>query len=121
MKATRGSDDGFVTAETAVLLPALVLVVAALLVIVHAASLQTMAQDAAALGARTAARGEADPQVRAAAHRVVAQDADVTVGRAGGLVTVDVRVPVAVGGPLGRLLGAVSVSARSVAADEAVP
>jgi Flp pilus assembly protein TadG len=120
-RAGHRRDEGFVTAETAVLLPALVLVVTALLVLVHAASLQTMAQDAAAMGARSAARGEDDAQVRAAALRVAASSADVTVRRAGGLVTVDVRVPVALDGPLGRLLGPVSVSARSVAADEAVP
>ena len=108
------------TAETAVLLPALVLVVATLLVLVQAASLQTVAQDAAALGARTAARGEDDAQVQVAARQVVPPGADVLVRRAGGLVTVEVRLPVAVRGVLGQLLGQMSVTARSVAADEAV-
>jgi len=66
-----GHDDGFVTAETAVLLPVLVLVGTA-----------------------------------------------ITVQRSGGLVTVDVRVPIPGAGPLGWLLGPWSVGARSSALDE---
>jgi Flp pilus assembly protein TadG len=114
-------DRGFVTAETAVLLPLLVLVAVVFLALVHAAALQSAAQDAAAMGARVAARGEDDAHARAAAARVVPPAATVTVRRAAGLVTVDVRVPVAPAGPLGRLLGPWSVGARSIAADEQLP
>lgn len=116
-----GADRGFVTAETAVLLPLLVLVAVAFLALVHAAALQSMAQDAAAMGARVAARGEDDAHARAAAVRVVPAGATVSIRREAGLVTVDVRVPVAPSGPLGRLLGPWSVGGRSVAADEQVP
>lgn len=111
---------GYVTAETAVVLPALVLVLVAVLALARVAAVQSVAQDGAALGARSAARGETDAAVRIAAHRVAPADADVVVERSGGLVTVVVRVPVALPGPLGRAIGTVSVSAASVAADETV-
>lgn len=120
MPAPGDSSAGYVTAETAVVLPALVLVLLAVLALARLASVQSVAQDGAALGARSAARGESDAAVRAAAHRVAPADADVLVERSAGLVTVVVRVPVAVPGVLGRSLGAVSVSAASVAADETV-
>jgi len=97
-----GHDDGFVTAETAVLLPVLVLVVVVLLMLVRASALQATAQDAAA---------------RAAA-RVVPTGTAITVQRSDGLVTVDVRVPIPGAGPLGWLLGPWSVGARSSALDE---
>jgi Flp pilus assembly protein TadG len=119
--ARPGRTDGFVTAETAVVLPVLVVVTLCLLALVHAAGLRTVAQDAAAMGARTAARGEADARVRAAAARVAPAGGTVTVRRAGGLVIVDVRVDAGPAGPLGRLLGAWTVGARSVAADESAP
>ena len=112
-----GHDDGFVTAETAVLLPVLVLVVVVLLMLVRASALQATAQDAAAMGARSAARGEDDTAARAAA-RVVPSGTAITVQRSGGLVTVDVRVPIPGAGPLGWLLGPWSVGARSSALDE---
>jgi len=113
-----GHDDGFVTAETAVLLPVLVLVVVLLLMLVRASALQATAQDAAAMGARSAARGEDDTAARAAAARVVPSGTAITVQRSGGLVTVDVRVPIPGAGPLGWLLGPWSVGARSSALDE---
>jgi Flp pilus assembly protein TadG len=116
-----GREHGFVTAETAVLLPGLVLVVLLLLMLVRAAALQATAQDAAAMGARTAARGEDDAHARAAAARVVPSPAAVTVRRADGMVTVDVRLPVGGLGPLAQLLGPWSVGARSVALDEQAP
>jgi Flp pilus assembly protein TadG len=117
----RRRDDGFVTVETAVLLPVPALAVVVLLMLVHAGALQATAQDAAAMGARTAARGEDDDHARAAAARVVPSDAVVTVHRSGPLVTVDVQVPMSGIGPLAWLLGPWSVGARSYALDEQAP
>jgi len=114
-------ERGFVTAETAVVLPALVLLLAVVLSLVHAASVQSGALDAAGIGARTAARGDADAAVLAAARRVLPAGGSVDVRRGHGLVTVDVRVPLVQGSVLTHLLGALTVQARAAAVDESVP
>ncbi len=66
-----GPDRGSVTAELAVALPAVVLVVAALLVTVAAGGAQLRAEEAARSAARLAAFGASDAEVRAAAERVL--------------------------------------------------
>ena len=68
----RARDDrGAVTAELAVALPAVVLVVAVLLVTVGAAGAQLRAAEAARTAARLAAFGESDDPVTAAAARLL--------------------------------------------------
>ena len=124
MIATRlhGRDErGFVTAETAVVLPALVLLLALVLSLVRAASVQSGALDAAGVAARTAARGEADAAVLAAAGRLLPAGGTVDVRRDHGLVTVQVRVPLVQGPVVTDLLGALTVEARAAAVDESVP
>lgn len=71
-------DRGAVTAELALALPAVLLVVAALLVTVGAAAAQLRCAEAARTGARLAAAGETDAAVVAAARRV-AGDVEVSV------------------------------------------
>ena len=119
--ARRSADPGFVTAETAVVLPALVLLLALVLALVRAAGLQAQALDAAGVAARTAARGEGDAAVVAAARRVLPVGGDVRVQRDHGLVTVRVRLSLAESSPLAAVLGGLAVTARAVSVDEAAP
>lgn len=84
----RGSDQGFVTAESAVVLPVLVTFTMALVwgLLVVAAQLQCV--DAARTGARAAARQDPPDAVVALAREVAPGGAKVTVGREGGQVRV---------------------------------
>ncbi|MEV7597928.1 TadE family type IV pilus minor pilin [Kitasatospora sp. NPDC089797] len=113
----RRGDAGFVTAETAVVLPALVLLAAMLVWAVLAAAAQITCVDAARIGARAAARGESDAVelARAAAP----PGARVRMAVAADTVRIDVDAPCVAPGRLGGLL-AVRVGATAVAAREDV-
>jgi hypothetical protein len=111
-----------VTAETAVLLPVLVVVLAAAVFVLACVAAQLKCVDAARSAARAAARGEPAAAVTATAERLAPADARVRL-RAGGLrdeatVEVVVRAQVRPFGRALRGLPAVRVSARSVAAVE---
>ncbi|WP_405088129.1 TadE family type IV pilus minor pilin [Microbispora sp. NBC_01389] len=82
------------TAETAVALPALVLVLIASLWAVAATGAQLRCVDAARAGARAAARGEAPEQVRAVVLRLAPADATVSVGAGTGIIRVEVTATV---------------------------
>ncbi len=82
------------TAETAVALPALVLVLTASLWAVAATDAQLRCVDAARAGARAAARGEAPEQVRAVVLRLAPADATVSVAAGAGTVRVEVTANV---------------------------
>lgn len=107
-------DHGMVTAETAVVLPVLVLVLAAALWAVAAAGAQLRCVDSAREGARAVARGE-PTAVAVAASRRVAPGADVVVEPAGDVVGVVVRLRVRPPGWLGDRVPALLVKARAVA------
>ena len=79
--AARG-DRGAVTAELAIALPAVVLVLAVLLVTGAAAATQLRCADAARAGARVAALGQGDAQVAEVARRVGGATLVVAVERA---------------------------------------
>jgi hypothetical protein len=81
-------DRGFATAETAVVLPALVLFAMALVWALMAASAQIQCVDAARAGARAAARQEPPGVVRDVARQAAPDGARVTVSRQGDLVRV---------------------------------
>lgn len=83
-------DRGAVTAELALGLPAVVLVLAVVLVTVAAGAAQLRCADGARAGARAAAIGEAPAQVREAAARVAGAGARVTIRPEGEWVTVEV-------------------------------
>ncbi|MGW5231146.1 TadE family type IV pilus minor pilin [Streptomyces nodosus] len=83
-----GRDRGFVTAETAVVLPALVLFAMALVWALLAASAQIQCVDAARAGARAAARQEPTGVVREVARRAAPDGAHITVSRQGDLMRV---------------------------------
>lgn len=109
---------GFVTAETAVVLPALVVLLCGLLWAVAAVTAQLRCVDAARLAARALARGEAEGAARAAAASAAPAGVRITVVRAGDVVRVQVAGSVRPPGPLlGRAPG-VAVSATATAAVE---
>lgn len=93
----RGRETGSVAAETAITLPVVVLVLAAVLVTAGAAVTQVRCADAARAAARTAALGEDLDAVRATAL-VVLDGASVDVRRDGSWVVVRVRRAVGWGG-----------------------
>ena len=107
-----GSDVGSATAELAVGLPALVMMMFAAMTAVSAVLTQLECVDAAREAARAAARGEAG---EAAGRRVGPDEATVSLTAEGGTMraTVSVRVH-----PLGGRLPGFDVSATAVAATE---
>ncbi|MER7702129.1 TadE family type IV pilus minor pilin [Kitasatospora sp. NPDC097605] len=111
----RRGDGGFVTAETAVALPALVLLGVLLVWAVLAAAAQLRCVDAARAGARAAARGEAD--AAGVARDAAPAGAAVLVELAPDTVRVTVEAPYGAPGRFAEVL-AVRLSATAVAARE---
>ncbi|KRV47577.1 pilus assembly protein TadE [Wenjunlia vitaminophila] len=108
----RRGDGGYVTAETAVLLPALVLLMAMLLWGVLAAAAQIRCVDAARAGARAAARSESRSAVLATAREAAPAGARVRAEVRGDMVLVRVRAHAP--GP-GRLAALLSVELGATA------
>ena len=90
---SRRRDGGMATAELAVVLPTLVLIIAAGLTMVSVVLAQVRCVDAAREAARAAARGELPEVVRSAAVRAAPAGASVEVGSAGEEVRVTVIRP----------------------------
>ncbi len=90
-------DEGYVTAEAALVIPALVLFTGALLWGLMAACAQIQCVDAARAGARAAARSETPAAVDAVARGAAPRGARVAQSRKGDLV--QVRVTAAAPGP----------------------
>jgi Flp pilus assembly protein TadG len=107
-------DEGFATAEAAVVLPALVLVLVLAIGVVVSVGAQLRCVDAARVGARAAARGDSDAAIRSATAAVAPRGAVVTVRRAGTTVQVVVRARVLGTG----VLPAVPVDASATAERE---
>ncbi|WSA93269.1 pilus assembly protein [Streptomyces sp. NBC_01795] len=103
---------GYVTAEAAVVIPALALLVVVLLWGLMAAVLRIQCVDAARAGARAAARGEPVSKVESAV-RSAAPGARTQVAREGELVRVVVRARTAGPGPL-----TLELESAAVALDE---
>ena len=114
MRTSDEQERGFATAETAMVLPALLAVVSMLLGVIVAVGAQLRCVDAARGAARVAARGESEVLVRQAALRAAPRGATVTIRRRGGLVEVEVRARVLAT----RLLPAVHVQAAAAAEQE---
>lgn len=111
-------DDGSVTAEAAMVLPVLLVVLGMAVWVLAAVSTQLRCTDAAGVAARAAARGEQIATVQHLARATAPRDAEVEVR--GGAETVEVRVRARVrpmGGALAAL-PALEVSGRAVAARE---
>jgi hypothetical protein len=88
-----GSDRGFVTAEAAVAVPALVVFALAMVWALTAAAAQIQCVDAARAGARAAARSEPRAVALAAARSAAPVGARITLGRTGDLWRVRVEAP----------------------------
>jgi Flp pilus assembly protein TadG len=109
----RSRDRGYVTAEAAVVIPVLVLLVGMLLWGLGAVGTQLRCADAARAGARAAARGEAATAVVEVARSAAPAGARVRIVRDGGLYRVRVVARALGPGPL-----AVRVSREAVARAE---
>lgn len=90
---TGPADDGMVTAELALTLPTIVVVLAAAVTVLLAVATQLRCADAAATAARLAARGEPPSTARAAARAIAGAAAVVQVSAEGGDVVVEVQAP----------------------------
>lgn len=101
-----------VTAETAVVLPVLLLVLAGAVAAVTVLGAHLRCMDAAREGARAAARGDAPTAVAAIVRQAAPDDASVRLVRTGDDVRATVTVHVA---PLGPVPLRVEVSAEAVA------
>jgi enamine deaminase RidA (YjgF/YER057c/UK114 family) len=112
---SRRRDGGMATAELAVVLPTLVLIIAAGLTMVSVVLAQVRCVDAAREAARAAARGELPEVVRSVAAQAAPAGASVEVGRAGEEVRVTVS---ARAGRIGGLLPTFRVTASAVALRE---
>lgn len=115
-----GRDRGSVTAETAVVLPVLLVVLAVAVWVLVAVSGQLRCADAAGAGVRSAARGESAAAVRAVVQATAPDGATVQVHRRGDQVEVVVTAHVRPFGSRVRLPG-VRLTGRAVAlAEDAV-
>ncbi|NJP91029.1 hypothetical protein HCN51_16465 [Nonomuraea sp. FMUSA5-5] len=112
----RSASRGSVTAETAAMLPALMVVLAAALWAIQAVGVQLECVDAARLAARAAARGEPLEQVRAVTRAATDPNAQVAITRDPELTKVQITVEVRPS--WGESLPTVSVSATATAATE---
>ncbi|WP_188283362.1 TadE family type IV pilus minor pilin [Streptomyces sp. CBMA29] len=86
-------DQGYVTAEAAMVIPMLVALTAALIWGLMAAAAQVRCVDAARAGARAAARSEAQGEVLRVAREAAPSGARVSVERSGDLIRVRITVP----------------------------
>ena len=117
MGRSRRSEAGMVTAETAVVLPVLLLVLAAAVAALVVVGDQLRCVDAAREAARAAARGDPPAAVTAIGIRGAPRGARVGVTDSRDDLVVSVSAVVA---PLGPLPFSVTVSARAVALREPV-
>lgn len=114
----RGDESGAVTAETAVVLPVMVLVTAMLAWMVAFGLNEVRALDAARETARAFARGDDDATSTAVGKRIAPGGADITVRDDGEDVVVTVRAEVAGPGKLLGFLPGTQVHAEAVALRE---
>ncbi|WP_258062461.1 TadE family type IV pilus minor pilin [Arthrobacter sp. B0490] len=92
------SQQGSVTAEVAVVLPALVVLLAVLIGTAHIGTAQLRLEEAARAGAREVMRGETSGSVEQTVQRLAGPDAVTRVVSVSGWTTVEVRARVE--GPL---------------------
>ncbi|MFD3682989.1 TadE family type IV pilus minor pilin [Streptomyces sp. NPDC058613] len=106
----KSADRGYVTAEAALVIPALVLFAALLVWALMAAAAQIRCVDAARAGARAAARSEPVDVAVAAARAAAPPGAEVELERTGDLWRVRVAAPAPGPGGLPVRLGAGAVA-----------
>lgn len=86
-------DDGAVTVETAIVLPAIVALLAVLLACGGAAMLQVRCEEAANAAARVMARGESERAAEQEARTIAGDRAEVSVQRRDGRADAEVVLP----------------------------
>ncbi len=106
-----------VSAELAVALPAVILVLLMSLGALMVGIDQVRCTDAARVGSRAAARGDTDAVVRENALRTAPSGSTVSIGAADGLVRVTVNTPVR--GPFSWVAGTGTLHSTGVAQQEA--
>lgn len=89
-----GGQSGSVTAEVAVVLPALVVLIALLLGTAHVGTAQLRLDEAARAGAREAMRGESSMSVEQTVQRLAGSNATTRIIAGDGWTTVEVRTRV---------------------------
>lgn len=114
MSRSLPADAGTVTAEMAVVLPALAVVLVFALWSVAAVTAQLRCVDAARIAARALARGEGTVASVSAARSAAPAGAQVDVSRSGGLLAVEVRAIARLPGPWSGVLPGLSLSGRAV-------
>jgi len=122
-RASLRQEAGYVTAETAMVLPVLALLLAVALWSIAVAAAQLRCIDAARDGARAVARGESDAVATEVARAAAPDGAQVDVRREGDRVVVVVSARVGVGrGPLATIPApTVSATATTVAETARAP
>jgi hypothetical protein len=115
----KGDESGSVTAEMALTLPTLAIVLVIGLWLQSAVALRAQCLDAARAGARAAARGDADPSIRSQLAAVLPSDATVVIARGGGEVTVSVETQVTAPAGIASLVGSPRVTASATGPVEA--
>lgn len=118
LQTPTSGDRGSVSAEAAVVLPVLLVVLAMAVWVLASVSAQLRCTDAAGVGARAAARGDLPAAVTAAATTAAPPGARVAVSTGIDQVEVVVRARVRPFGGALQSLPAVEVSGRAVAARE---
>ena len=111
-------DRGSATAETAVLLPVLLVVLAAAVWVLACVAAQLKCVDAARAAARAAARGDTPASVQVIGQRLAPKGARVALSSGDGTVQVRVQAQVRPFGAVLRVLPATAVSGRATAAIE---
>jgi len=112
----RSRETGMVTAETAVVIPFLVILALVLAWVIGLGVTHVRVTDAAREAARAVARGDAPDVAQAAARQAAGDQAEVAIDSAHGYVTVTVSVRARP--PMLPAIGARTVSAEAVAAVE---
>ncbi len=84
-------DSGQATAELAVAIPSLILVLLIAIWLVGAVSIQAQCAEAARIGARAAARGETDEIVRGWSTRAAPPGSEISIRRGDDVIVVEVR------------------------------
>jgi hypothetical protein len=113
-------EGGAVTAETAVVLPALAVVLLLCLWSLAAVAGQLSCVDAARVAARAVARGDPEQQAMSAARAAAPRGARVTVHRSGEDVVVEVRAMARLPGPWAGRGPSIALVGRAVAQAEEV-
>jgi len=120
VRPDEGGEEGTATAEMAVALSALAVVLVFALWSVAAVTAQLRCVDAALVAARALARGESSSLSVAAARASAPEGARIVVSRSGDLVVVQVHAGVRLPGPWSGSLPGLSLGGRAVAAVEGV-